>query len=49
MTNFGRLMLAMEVRAAHQYWYISSQSNVYAPPFSDNKLAGILWSTKASA
>ncbi len=46
MTNFGRLMLAMEVRSAHQYWYISSQSSVYQPPFADNKLAGILWSTK---
>jgi endo-1,3(4)-beta-glucanase len=46
MTNFGRLMLAMEVRSAQQYWYISSQSSVYQPPFSDNKLAGIMWSTK---
>ncbi len=49
MANFGKLMLAMEVRAAQKYWYISSQSVVYAPPFSNNKLAGILWSTKVGA
>jgi hypothetical protein len=28
MVSFGRLLLAMEVRAAHQYWYISSRSQV---------------------
>ncbi len=46
MINFGRLMLAMEVRSAQQYWYMNSQSSVYQAPFADNKLAGIMWSTK---
>ena len=44
--DLGRLMTALEIRAAHKYWQMSSDYSAYPSPFSDNKAVGILWSTK---
>ena len=45
--NLGRLMTALEIRAAWRYWQMTSSDSVYPPPFSNNKVVGILWSGKA--
>merc|ERR1711970_749199 len=44
--DLGRLMTALEIRAAHRYWQMTSADSVFPAPFSDNKAVGILWSTK---
>ena len=44
--DLGRLALATEIRATQMYWQITSDTVVYDPPFADNKVVGILWSTK---
>merc|ERR1712121_5770 len=33
-------------RSTHKYWQITNADNVYPPPFSNNKVAGIVWSNK---
>jgi len=44
--DLGRLMTALEIRAAHRYWQMTSSYSAYPAPFSDNKAVGIVWSTK---
>ena len=44
--DLGRLMTALEIRAAQRYWQMSSTYSAYPAPFSDNKAVGIVWSTK---
>ena len=44
--DLGRLMLAMELRAAHTYYQITSDSGIYPEPFASNKVVGVLWSNK---
>jgi endo-1,3(4)-beta-glucanase len=44
--DLGRLMTALEIRAAKEYWQMSSQHSNFPAPFSDNKAVGIQWSTK---
>ena len=46
LCDLGRLMLATEIRSAQRYWQITSDSDIYASPFADNKVVGVLWSTK---
>ena len=44
--DLGRILLATEIRGAQKYWQIKSEDNIYPAPFEDNKVVGILWSTK---
>ena len=46
--DLGRLMTALEIRAAHRYWQMTASYSAYPAPFSDNKAVGIVWSTKVS-
>lgn len=46
LENFGKLMLASEIRSAKKYWHIKSCDNIYAEEFKVNKVVGVLWSTK---
>ncbi len=47
LRDLGRLMLATEIRSAKRYWQITSGSDIYKEPFANNKVVGVLWSTKA--
>ncbi|XP_049850815.1 uncharacterized protein LOC126323934 [Schistocerca gregaria] len=45
--NWGRLLLATEIRSSKLYWQIpSKEDSVYLPPFTDNTCVGIVWCTK---
>jgi len=44
--NWGRVLLATEMRSTHKYWQITSGSEIYASPFADRKVVGILWGLK---
>ena len=46
MYNFGRLLLATEIRSARKYWHIMNESDVYPDEFKGNKMVGVLWDTK---
>jgi endo-1,3(4)-beta-glucanase len=46
ITDLGRVMLATEIRSAKKYWQMTSASSMSPTPFSNNKVVGILWSTK---
>lgn len=46
ISQWGRILMAMEIRSAKKYWHISSNSRIYPEPFASNKIVGILWSTK---
>jgi len=46
LKDLGRLMTALEIRAAHYYWQMTSSKSVYPAAFSEHKAVGILWSTK---
>ena len=46
MYNFGRLLLATEIRSAKKYWHIMNDSDVYPEEFKGNKMVGVLWDTK---
>jgi len=48
LRELGRLMLGTELRSAQRYWQITSESDIYEAPFTDNKVVGVLWSTKAA-
>jgi len=48
LRDFGRLLLATEMRSAWWYWQVDS-SVIYPKPFSDNMLATNVWSTKVDA
>ena len=45
--NFGRLLLATEIRSVKYYWHMPSVSDVYPSDFAANRMVGILWDTKA--
>ena len=45
--DVGRLLLAMEVRSAQMYWHMTSSASVYEEEFSENKVVGIVWGSKA--
>jgi len=46
LRDWGRLLLATEIRSVQKYWHIPSSSDIYQQPFSDNKIVGVLWSMK---
>merc|ERR1711936_1019018 len=46
LKDLGRLMTALEIRAAHRYWQMTIADSVFPAPFSDHKAVGIQWSTK---
>jgi endo-1,3(4)-beta-glucanase len=46
LRDWGRMLLATEIRSVHKYWQITSDSQIYGAPFKDNKIVGVLWSTK---
>ncbi len=46
MREFGRLLLAMEIRATKTYWHMPSKSEVYPGVFKQNRMVGIVWGTK---
>ena len=46
--DLGRLQLAQEIRATKKYWQIKSTDDIYPAPFSDNKIVGIIWTSRAS-
>jgi endo-1,3(4)-beta-glucanase len=46
MRDFGRLLLATEIRSAQTYWQIKDTS-IYPEPFASGKIVGVLWATKA--
>ncbi len=46
LRDFGRLLLATEVRSAQTYWQIKDTS-IYPEPFASGKIVGVLWATKA--
>lgn len=45
--DFGRLLLAMEIRSTRLYYHMAGNSSVYQQPFSNNGIVGVLWSDKA--
>jgi len=45
--DLGRLMTALEIRAAKRYWQMTSDHSAFPAPFSDHKTVGIIWSVKA--
>ena len=46
LRDLGRLMLALEIRAAKRYWQVPASNTLYPPPFADNKVVGVLWGLK---
>lgn len=40
-------LLSSEIVSCQAYWHIKSGSSVYASPFADNGVVGIVWETKA--
>merc|ERR1719378_349505 len=46
LRDLGRLMTALEIRAAHRYWQMTDAESVFPKPFADHKAVGIQWSTK---
>lgn len=46
LADLGRLLMATEIRTVQRYWQIRSGSEIYESPFADNKVVGVLWSTK---
>ena len=46
MMNFGRILLATEIRSVQKYWHIPADSVIYAEPFKSDTIVGILWDTK---
>ncbi len=44
--DLGRILLATEIRSAQKYWQIMEVDDIYPDPYNDNKVVGILWSTK---
>lgn len=44
--DLGRLMLETEIRSTQMYWQVDSNDGIYPEAFAQNKVVGILWSTK---
>jgi endo-1,3(4)-beta-glucanase len=47
MSDLGRVLLALELDAAHAYWQIPTASAVYQDPFAQGRCVGILFQTRA--
>jgi len=45
LANWGRILLASEIRSSIKYWHIMDTS-IYAEPFASNKVVGVLWASK---
>ena len=46
LKDLGRLMTALEIRSAKNYWQMTTLKSNFPAPFSDNKVVGIQWSAK---
>jgi len=46
LEDLGDYLLSTELVATQTYWQIKSPSDIYASPFADNGVVGILWETK---
>ncbi len=47
IADWGNVLLTQELRAAHIYWQIPNDSDVYVPDFTkDNKMTAIVWDGK---
>lgn len=46
LSNWGRMLMAMEIRSTKLYWHITSKSQIYPKNFAKNKIVGIMWSNK---
>lgn len=47
MSDLGRLLLTLEIDAAHTYWQMPSASPSYGYPFKARRMVGILFQTRA--
>lgn len=45
LKNWGRLLLAMEIRSARKYWHVKDDS-IYPDSFVGGHMVGVLWDTK---
>ncbi|GMH39605.1 hypothetical protein BSKO_07503 [Bryopsis sp. KO-2023] len=45
LAGYGRIMMQMEIRAAQKYWQVVD-TEIYAQPYADRTVVGVLWSTK---
>ncbi|MEM6928533.1 MAG: glycosyl hydrolase [Myxococcota bacterium] len=43
LRDLGRILLALELRAAHTYWQIDSNNPIYPEPFASNRVVGIVF------
>ena len=48
MADLGRLLLALEIDAAHSYWQIPAASTVYPPAYAQNFCVGRLFASQAT-
>lgn len=49
-SQWGQLLLAQELRAAHTYWQILRDSKVYLPEFvKDNQITAVVWDGKVDS
>lgn len=46
LENWGRLLVATELRSAKKYWQMRDDT-VYPAIFAQNRMVGVMWSTKA--
>lgn len=44
--DVGRYLLATEIRSTKKYWHIEAADTIYAAPFKNTHVVGILWATK---
>ena len=50
LADWGRLLLAVELRGAKKYWHIKPTGpQIYSKPFAANGVVGVLWSTQVGA
>ncbi|KAJ1994342.1 hypothetical protein H4R33_000303 [Dimargaris cristalligena] len=42
----GNALVTMELLSSRNYWHMTTVHSVYPVPFANNKVVGILWSTK---
>lgn len=46
LRDYGRLLLATEMRSVRRYWQMYEDSDIYEPVFAANRVVGVLWSSK---
>ena len=50
LADWGRLLLAVELRGAKKYWHIKPTGpQIYPKPFASTGVVGVLWSTQVGA